>query len=107
SNVTSVAHADSARRESDQDALRAGGRQRAHAGGSRAVIRGDTRTHPPDRSQGAAQAAASLEVAETAGVYGWSARLESGCRLQATASGSHKARFRAVPFRLMMRAGRI
>ena len=33
-----------------------GGRKRAHAGGGRAEFRGHTRTDPPDRGQGAAQA---------------------------------------------------
>ena len=50
-------------------------------GRSRAVVRGHPRTHPPDRSQGAAQAAASVALAEVAGVYGWGeglARLTCG-----------------------------
>ena len=50
---------DAARREDHQDALRPGGRQRAHARRSRAELRGDARAHPPDRSQGAAQTAPS------------------------------------------------
>src|ERR1019366_5891603 len=72
---TGPAHADSARRKSYQDALRPRRRQRAHAGRSRAVIRGDPRAYSPDRSQGAAQAAASLALAEVARVYGWGAGL--------------------------------
>jgi hypothetical protein len=32
---------------------------------------------PPDRSQGAAEAAASVEVEEVKGVYGWSQGLRS------------------------------
>ncbi len=42
--------ADAARGKSDQDAFRAGRRQRAHARRSRAVVRGHARTHPSDRS---------------------------------------------------------
>ena len=69
---TGPAHADSARREGNQDALRTRRRQRAHSGRSRAVVRSNPRTHPPDRSQGAAEIAASVEVTEAAGVHGWS-----------------------------------
>ena len=65
-----AAHADSARGEGDQDALRAGRRLRAHAGRSRPVVRGHPRTHPPNRSQGAAQAASSLALAQAARVHG-------------------------------------
>ena len=72
---TGPAHADPARRKSDQDALRSRRRQRAHAGRSRAELRGHTRTHPPDRSQSAAQAASSVALAQAAGVYGWGKRL--------------------------------
>ena len=73
--ATGPAHADSARRESHQDALWPGRRLGAHAGRSWAVVRRDPRTHPPDRSQGAAQVASSVALAKVAGVYGWSARL--------------------------------
>ena len=66
-----AAHADAARRKSHQDAVRAGRRQRAHARRSRPVVRGDPRTHPADRSQGAAETTASVALAETAGVHGW------------------------------------
>ncbi len=72
---TGPAHADPARRKSNQDALRPRRRQRAHAGRSRPVVRSNARTYPPDRSQGAAKAEASVEVAEAEGVYGWSKRL--------------------------------
>ena len=49
--------ADAARRKGHQDALRRRRRQRAHARGSRPELRGHARAHPPDRSQGAPQAA--------------------------------------------------
>ena len=68
------------RGEGDQDALRAGGRLRAHPGRSGPVVRCHPRTHPPNRGQGAAQAASSLALAQAAGVHGWSARLESSCQ---------------------------
>ena len=55
-----------ARREGHQDALRAGRRLRAHAGRGRPVVRGHARTHPPDRSQGAAQVASSVALAQAA-----------------------------------------
>ena len=67
--------ADAARREGHQDALRPGRRLRAHAGRSRPVVRRHPRTHPPDRSQSAAETAASVAFAEAAGVSGWSAGL--------------------------------
>ena len=54
----------------------------AHAGRSRAVVRGHPRTHPPDRSQGAAEIAASVAVAEVAGVYGWGEGLSQQVRSQ-------------------------
>jgi hypothetical protein len=53
------------------------GSERAHPGRSRAVVRGHPRTYPPDRSQGAAQAASSVAFAKAAGVHGWSAGLEA------------------------------
>ena len=59
-----------ARREDHQDAVRPGGRQRAHAGRGRAELRGHARAHPADRSQGAAQAAASQPEPPAAGVPG-------------------------------------
>ncbi len=64
-----------ARRKGHQDALRPGRRFRAHAGRSRPVIRGHPRTHPPDRSQGAAQTAASVALAQAEGLHGRRARL--------------------------------
>ena len=80
-----AAHAHAARGEGDQDALRAGRRLRAHAGRSGPVVRGHPRTHPPNRGQGAAQAASSLALAQAAGVHGRRARLEqlsvASCRL--------------------------
>ena len=53
-----IKDAHAARREDHQDAVRPGGRQRAHAGGGRAEFRRYARKNPPDRSQSAAQAAA-------------------------------------------------
>ena len=55
-----------ARREGAAHALRHRRKERPHARRSRPGLRGDPRTHPPDRSQGAAQAAAPepLEAAE-------------------------------------------
>ena len=41
------------------------------------VVCRDPRAYPPDRGQGIAQAAASIAVAEVAGVPGWGARLGS------------------------------
>ena len=76
-----AAHADSARREGDQDALRAGRRQRAHARRSRPVVRSHPRTHPPNRGEGAAQAASSLALAQAARVHGRRARLRTSCQL--------------------------
>ena len=69
-DVFGVEDADAARRKSDQDAVRAGRRQRAHARRSRPIVRRDARAHPADRSEGAAQAAASFAFAEVAGVSG-------------------------------------
>ncbi len=66
-----AAHPDSARRESHQDALWPGRRQRAYARRSRPVVRGHSRTHSADRSQGVAEVAASIAFAEIAGVHGW------------------------------------
>src|SRR5208283_6081414 len=67
---TGPAHADAARRKSHQDALRPGRRQRAHTRRSRPIVRRNPRTHPPDRSQSAAEAAASVEIAQAARVHG-------------------------------------
>ncbi len=85
-----AAHPDSARRESHQDALRPGRWQRAHAGRSRPVVCGHSRTHPANRSQSVAQVAASLAVAQTAGVHGRGARLAK--------SGNGLARDRRADF---------
>jgi DNA-directed RNA polymerase sigma subunit (sigma70/sigma32) len=57
-----VEDADAARGEGHQDALRCRRRQRAHARGSRPELRGHARAHPPDRSQGAAQAPSPVPV---------------------------------------------
>ena len=51
-------------------ALRHRHEHRPHAGRSRPAVLGDARTHPPDRSQGAAQAEASVTVAEAAELPG-------------------------------------
>ena len=72
-----------ARGEGDQDALRAGRRLRAHAGRSGPVVRGHPRTHPPNRSQGAAQAASSFALAQAARVHGRRARLATNKNLGA------------------------
>ena len=53
-------HADAARGEGAAHALRHRDEHRPHAGGSRQAVRRHARAHPPDRSQGAAQAAASV-----------------------------------------------
>src|SRR6185295_8764401 len=60
--------ADPARGEGDQDAVRRRRRQRAHARGSGPELRGDARTHPADRGEGAAQAAPPVAVAQAARV---------------------------------------
>src|SRR5208337_3794321 len=65
-----AAHADPARGEGHQDALRTGRRFGAHAGRSWTVVRGNPRTHPPNRSQSAEKTPASITLAEVAGVYG-------------------------------------
>jgi len=54
---------DAARGEGDQDALRRRRWQRAHARGSRPELRRDSRAHPADRGQGAAQAAPPVAIA--------------------------------------------
>ena len=61
---------DAARGEGDQDALRRGRRQRAHARGSRPELRRHARAHPADRGEGAAQAAPPVAVAQAQGVPG-------------------------------------
>jgi len=48
--------------KSHQDAVRPRRRQRTHSGRSRPIIRSHARTHPPDRSQGAAETQASVEI---------------------------------------------
>src|SRR5258708_37383429 len=58
--------ADAARGKSHQDALWPGRWKRAHARRSWPVVRGHPRTHPPDRSEGAAQAAPSVAFAQIA-----------------------------------------
>ena len=70
-----AAHADAARREGHQDALRPRRRLRAHARRSRPELRGHARTHSPDRSEGAAQAASSVALPQAARVPGRGPRL--------------------------------
>ena len=62
--------ADAARRAGHQDAVRRRRRQRAHARRSGPELRGHPRAHPPDRGEGAAQAAASVAKPEAARVPG-------------------------------------
>ena len=59
--------ADAARGEGHQDAVRRRRRQRAHARGGRPELRRHARAHPPDRGQGAAQAAAPVAQPQAAG----------------------------------------
>ena len=62
--------ADPARRARAAHALRHRHEHRPHAGRSRPAVLGDPRAHPPDRGEGAAQAEASVEVAEAAELPG-------------------------------------
>jgi RNA polymerase primary sigma factor len=62
------AHAHAARGARHQDAVWPRRRLRAHAGRGRPELPGDARAHPPDRSQGSAQAAASLAQPQAKGV---------------------------------------
>ena len=62
--------ADAARRARAAHALRHRHEHRPHAGGSRPAVLGYPRTHPPDRSEGAAQAEAPEPVAEAAQLPG-------------------------------------
>jgi RNA polymerase primary sigma factor len=55
-HLAGAAQPHAARRTRHQDALRSGGRLRAHPGRGRPELPGHARAHPPDRSQGAAQA---------------------------------------------------
>ena len=84
------AHA--ARRKSHQDALRPRRRQRAHARRSRPVVRRHARAHPPDRSQGPAQAAPPVALAQAPRLprrlrerllTGWDRKLRVGAPLDA------------------------
>ncbi len=59
-----------ARSESAAHALRHRYEHRPHLGRSRQTVRCDPRTHPPDRSQGAAQAASSVALGNTAQLPG-------------------------------------
>src|SRR6185369_5599084 len=90
-----TAHADTARRKSHQDAFWPRRRQRAYARRSGPIVRGDTRTHSPDRSEGAAEAATSIALAEVAGVYGWCPGLKSFHHRDAESRGKQRkgARF--------------
>ena len=60
-------HADAARGEGAAHALRHRDEHRPHAGGSRQAVRRHARAHPPDRGEGAAQAAASVALARSCG----------------------------------------
>ena len=71
---------DAARGKSHQDALRPRRRQRTHPRRSRPKLRRNPRAHPANRSQGAAEVEASVEVAEVKSVSGWG----SGLRTSAT-----------------------
>src|SRR5262249_32443172 len=51
-------------------AVRRRRRERAHARGSGSELRRHARTHPPDRSEGAAQAAASVAEPQAARISG-------------------------------------
>ena len=85
---TGSADAYPARGKSDQDALRTRRRQRAYSGRSWTELRRNPRTHPPDRSQGTKETEASVEVAEVAGVYGWSSGLRAAKRRKNAAQGA-------------------
>ena len=79
--------ADAARGEGHQDAVRRRRRQRAHARRSRPELRGHARAHPPDRSQGAAQAAAPVAEPQAARVPRRTDDVEvgsRGCRISAS-----------------------
>ena len=58
--------ADAARRTRAPHALRHRHEHRPHAGRSRPAVLGDARAYPPDRGEGAAEAEASVAVAEAA-----------------------------------------
>ena len=60
-------HADAARGEGAADALRHRDEHRPHAGRSRQAVRRHARAHPPDRGEGAAQAAAPVALARSCG----------------------------------------
>ncbi len=60
--------ADAARGEGDQDAVRRRRGQRAHPRGGRPELRGDARADPPDRGQGAAQAAPPVAQPQAQGL---------------------------------------
>ena len=57
-------HADAARGEGAAHALRHRDEHRPHARGSRQAVRRHARAHPPDRGEGAAQAAPSVALGE-------------------------------------------
>ena len=59
-------HADAARGEGAAHALRHRDEHRPHAGGGRQAVRRHARAHPPDRGEGAAQAAPSVALREAA-----------------------------------------
>ena len=86
-HLAGAAHAHSARGARSQNALWPRRWFGAHPGRSGAELPGDARTHPADRSEGAAQAAASIALEETAGICGHRARVKQqfavNCRLPA------------------------
>ena len=99
--------ADAARGEGDQDALRRRRGQRAHARGGRPELRGHARAHPPDRGQGAAQAASPVAEPQAEGVprRPHVGRLGSDCARRhavrsatgrASLSGAHSSAVRAA-----------
>ena len=63
-------HPDPARAQGAAAALRAGGRPQPHAGGGGARVQRHPRAHPPDRGQGAAQAAPPHPQQEAEGLPG-------------------------------------
>ena len=62
-------HAHTARGNGAQTALWPGGRPRPHAGRGGPRVQGHARAHPPDRGQGAAQAAPPQPFAQTEGFH--------------------------------------
>ena len=67
-HLAGSSHSHSSRRASHQDAIRPRRRLGAHAGRSGPELPGHTRAHPPDRSQGSAQAASSFAQPQAEGL---------------------------------------